>query len=44
MKGTKAQKILSSPLELDKLADQLHDIDSSLDLFFGRLIGVHTPS
>ena len=42
VKRTKSQKILSSPLKLDELTDQLHDIDSSLDLFFGRLIRVHT--
>jgi len=42
MKGTEAQKILSRPFKLDKLAYQLDDIDSPFDLFFGRLMRVHT--
>ncbi len=38
MEGTEASKIFSGLLELDMLADHLHDVGSSADFFFLLLL------
>jgi hypothetical protein len=41
MKGAKAHVILSSLPKLDELADELHNIRRSSNLFLGRLVISH---